>query len=114
MDLDREERGILAGERGEAARRALEYQIEVGRFWGARRFGRVTNVHMMGDIEVMGDGGLDWLRGQESLGARCVVATTTNVGWTPLFPRAAAIVLIVSAIIIIITNEILIPQTIHK
>ena len=78
MELDREERAILAGERGEAARRALEYQIEVGRFWSARRFVRVTNVHMMGDIEVMGDGGLEWLRGQADLGARCIVATTTN------------------------------------
>jgi len=78
MDFDREERALLAGERGEAARRALEYQVAVGRFWGARRFVRVTNVHMMGDIEVMGDGGLEWLRGQAGLGARCAVATTTN------------------------------------
>ena len=78
MELDREERALLAGERGGAARRALEYQIEVGRFWGARRFVRVTNVHMMGDIEVMGDGGLEWLREQAEQGARCRVATTTN------------------------------------
>ncbi len=78
MELDREERALLAGERGAAARRALEYQIEVGRFWGARRFVRVTNVHMMGDIEVMGDGGLEWLREQAEQGARCRVATTTN------------------------------------
>jgi len=78
MELDREERAILAGERGEAVRQALDYQIEVGRFWDAQRFVRVTNVHMMGDIEVMGDGGLEWLRGQAALGARCAVATTTN------------------------------------
>jgi hypothetical protein len=78
MELSAEERVILAGERGEAARRALEYQVEVGRFWGAKRFVPVTNVHMMGDIEVMGDGGLEWLRAQAALGARCAVATTTN------------------------------------
>jgi hypothetical protein len=78
MELSAEERAILAGERGEAARRALEYQVEVGRFWGAKRFVPVTNVHMMGDIEVMGDGGLEWLRGHADLGARCAVATTTN------------------------------------
>lgn len=78
MELDREERAILAGERGAAARKALEYQIEVGRFWGARRFVPVTNVHMMGDIEVMGDGGLEWLRGEAEGGARCRVPTTTN------------------------------------
>jgi hypothetical protein len=78
MELSAEERAILAGERGEAARHALRYQVEVGRFWGAKRFVPVTNVHMMGDIEVMGDGGLEWLRGHAGLGARCAVATTTN------------------------------------
>ena len=78
MELSPEERAILGGERGEAARRALQYQIEVGKFWGARRFVPVTNVHMMGDIEVMGDGGLQWLKDCAALGARCAVGTTTN------------------------------------
>ena len=78
MDLTPEEQAILAGSRGEAPRRALGYQIEVGRFWGARRLVPVTNVHMMGDIEVMGDGGLEYLRAQEALGARCAVSATTN------------------------------------
>lgn len=78
MDLSPEERAVLGGERGAAARRALEYQIKVGEFWGAKRFVPVTNVHMMGDIEVMGDGGLHWLKDAAALGARCVVGTTTN------------------------------------
>jgi predicted aconitase len=78
LELTPEERAIQAGSRGEAARRALEYQIEVGRFWGARRLVPVTNVHMMGDIEVMGDGGLAYLQGQASMGARCAVPATTN------------------------------------
>ena len=78
MELTAEERGILAGSRGEAARRALEYQIEVGRFWGAKRLVPVTNVHMMGDIEVMGDAGLEFLRNEVKSAARCAVATTTN------------------------------------
>ncbi|HET9350106.1 MAG TPA: aconitase X catalytic domain-containing protein [Burkholderiales bacterium] len=78
MELTAEERGILAGSRGEAARRALEYQIEVGRFWGAKRLVPVTNVHMMGDIEVMGDAGLEFLRDEVKRAARCAVATTTN------------------------------------
>src|SRR5215204_73849 len=63
---------MLAGSRGEAPRRALEYQIEVGRFWGAKRFVPVTNVDMMGD------GGLAWLKEEAGRGARCAVATTTN------------------------------------
>ncbi|HEX2334441.1 MAG TPA: aconitase X catalytic domain-containing protein [Burkholderiales bacterium] len=78
MELTSEERSILAGSRGEAARRALQYQIEVGRFWGAKRFVPVSNVHMMGDIEVMGDAGLQFLRDQVKSAARCAVPTTTN------------------------------------
>jgi predicted aconitase len=78
VELQPEERAILGGERGEAARRALEYQVKVGEFWGAKRFVPVTNAHMMGDIEVMGDGGLQWLKDTAALGARCAVGTTTN------------------------------------
>ncbi|MEX2198530.1 MAG: aconitase X catalytic domain-containing protein [Burkholderiales bacterium] len=78
MDLSAQERAILAGERGEAPRRALEYQVKVGEFWGAKRFVPITNAHMMGDIEVMGDGGLQWLKDYAALGARCAVGTTTN------------------------------------
>ena len=78
MELTAEEQGILAGKRGEAPKRALEYQIELGKFCGARRFVPVTNVHMMGDIEVMGDAGLRYLKDEVALGARCVVGATTN------------------------------------
>jgi len=78
VQLSPEERAILGGGRGAAARRALEYQVKVSEFWGAKRFVPVTNVHMMGDIEVMGDGGLQWLKDTAALGARCVVGTTTN------------------------------------
>ena len=78
MELNAEEKAMLAGERGEAVKKAIEYQMEVGNFWGAKRFVPVTNVHMMGDIEVMGDGGLGFLEETARLGARCVVGTTTN------------------------------------
>lgn len=69
---------MLSGARGEAVRRALELQLDVGRFYGARRFVPVTNVHMMGDIEVMGDGGLEHLRRLDAAKARCEVPITTN------------------------------------
>jgi predicted aconitase len=78
VELTPEEQAILGGGRGEPARRALQYQIEVGRFWGAKRFVPVSNVHMMGDIEVMGDGGLAYLEAEAGQGAHCVVGTTTN------------------------------------
>jgi predicted aconitase len=38
----------------------------------------VSNVHMMGDVEVMGDGGLEYMRRMAKLEARCTVNTTTN------------------------------------
>jgi len=44
LDRTPEEQAILAGSRGEAARRALEYQIEVGRFWGQGRHRRRLGV----------------------------------------------------------------------
>jgi len=69
---------MLAGAEGEAARRALAYQIEVGRFWGAERMVEITNAHMMGDIEVLGDAGLAFLKEQRALGARARVPVTTN------------------------------------
>ena len=79
MRLAPEEAAILAGARGEAARDALAYQLKVGEFFGAERFVPITNVHMMGDIEVMGDGGLGWLRGECAKRARALrCPTTTN------------------------------------
>ena len=76
--LTGEERAMLAGAQGEAVRRALDYQMEVGRFFGAERFVPITNAHMMGDIEVLGDAGLAFLREAQALGARARVPVTTN------------------------------------
>jgi hypothetical protein len=78
LELNAEEHAMLRGERGETVREALELQLEVGKFYGARRFVPVTNVHMMGDIEVMGDSGLAHLRRLARAGGHCEVATTTN------------------------------------
>lgn len=69
---------MLRGARGAPVQQALELQLEVGKFYGARRFVPVTNVHMMGDIEVMGDGGLEHLRELARAEARCALPTTTN------------------------------------
>ena len=62
MRLTEEEKDILRGARGGAAAESLRGQIEVGEFFGAERFVPVSNVHMMGDIEVLGEGGLEFLR----------------------------------------------------
>lgn len=78
LALDDEEHAMLRGEHGEAVRRALAFQVEVGRFFGAERFVPITNAHVMGDIEVMGDGGFGFLRGVALQDAKCRVPTDSN------------------------------------
>jgi predicted aconitase len=78
MNLTLRELSMLRGDHGEAVREALEFQMKVGEFWNATRFVPITNVHMMGDIEVMGDAGLDWLRAVRARDGGCVVPVTTN------------------------------------
>ncbi|MFZ5559058.1 MAG: aconitase X [Pseudomonadota bacterium] len=78
MQLTAEEQAMLRGDHGVAVKEAMEYLIKVGEFWGAKRLVPVTNVHMMGDIEVMGDGGLKWLECTAEKKARCAVNVSTN------------------------------------
>jgi predicted aconitase len=78
MRLNAEERAMYEGERGAAVRDAIRFQVDVGAFFEAERFVAVTNVHVMGDIEVMGDGGLDLVRQMSDEHAHCVVPTSSN------------------------------------
>lgn len=78
MELTAQEQAMLNGEQGAAVKNAMEYLVKVGEFWGAKRMVEVTNVHMMGDIEVMGDGGLKWLECSAEKKARCAVPVSTN------------------------------------
>ena len=61
MHLNDEEQAMLAGEFGEARRWALSHQIEVGRFFDARDLVPVTQAHIMGDTESLGEGGVRFL-----------------------------------------------------
>ena len=90
MRLTEGEARVRAGEHGEAARAAIEQQIAVGDFFGAERFVPVTNVHMMGDMEVMGEAGFAFLERLVGAGARFVVPVTTNARCVD-FDRAAAV-----------------------
>lgn len=78
MQLTAQEAAMLRGDLGPTVRDALGYQIEVGNFFGAERFVPISNAHVMADIEVMGDGGLDHLRCLSQQHAECAVNTTTN------------------------------------
>lgn len=78
MQLDATEQAMLRGEMGQAVQEALQFQIEVGSFFEAKRFVPITHAHVMGDIEVMGDGGLGLLREMGEQRARCTVPTSSN------------------------------------
>jgi len=78
MELSPEEQAMLRGEKGEAVQEAIRLQIEIAKFWGAKRMVPVTNVHIMGDMEVLGDAGKDFLTSVAAKNARAACATTTN------------------------------------
>lgn len=78
LALTAEEMAMLRGERGEAVREAIRFQVEVGSFFGAKRLVPITNAHVMGDIEVMGDAGLGLLARFAKNKATCVVPTSRN------------------------------------
>jgi predicted aconitase len=78
MTLTDEEQAMLRGEHGAAVQEAIRFQMEVGSFFEAKRFVPISNAHVMGDIEVMGDSGLGRLRSLSAQHAQCVVPTTSN------------------------------------
>jgi predicted aconitase len=61
MQLNDEERAMRAGEGGPVRQWAIEHQIAVGRYLGARDFAPVTQAHIMADTESLGDAGIAWL-----------------------------------------------------
>ena len=52
---------MRAGECGRAAQWAIEHQIKVGDYLGARDFVPVTQAHVMADTESLGVAGVEWL-----------------------------------------------------
>ena len=78
MRLTDDERSMLAGERGEAVRRAIDLQIKVGDFFGAADFVPIDSAHMMAEIESMGEPCLAWVEEMADLGGQTVVPTTSN------------------------------------
>src|SRR5262249_40880700 len=61
MRLNDEEQEILAGKSGAVARQALQHQLKVGEFFGAKDFVPVTQAHIMADTESLGEAGVRWL-----------------------------------------------------
>jgi predicted aconitase len=78
LTLTPEESAMLRGDMGPAIQDAIRFQIEVGTFFDAKRLVPITNAHVMGDIEVMGDAGLELIRDMADKGAKCAVPTSSN------------------------------------
>lgn len=68
--LNDEERAIAAGAHGPVRKRALEHQLRVGAFFGARDFVPVTQAHVMADTESLGEHGVAWLESLASSPSR--------------------------------------------
>src|ERR1700756_1362143 len=61
MKLTAEDEALRAGAFGRAAQWAIEHQIKVGRYLGARDFVAVSQAHVMADTESLGAAGVEWL-----------------------------------------------------
>jgi len=61
MQLNDEEQDILAGKNGPLPQQALQHQIKVGDFFGARDLVPVSQAHIMADTESLGEAGVRWL-----------------------------------------------------
>jgi predicted aconitase len=78
-ELTAEERAMLAGERGPAARTAMRILVETARAMGAARFVEISRAHVDGCL-YHGRAGLDFAERLLAEGARVSVPTTLNVG----------------------------------
>ncbi len=72
------EQALLDGDKGEAARWAIEFQLELGQFFGAADFVPVRSAHIAADAEALRDDGIDFMDRLCSAGGRCAIPTTTN------------------------------------
>jgi len=81
MRLNSEEKAMLAGEMGPVPRAAIEHQVKVGTFFGAKDFVPVTQAHIMADTESLGAHNVGWLEAlaAETKGQRTVrIPTITD------------------------------------
>jgi predicted aconitase len=81
MRLNSEEKAMLAGQFGPVPKTAIEHQIKVGDFFGAKDFVPVTQAHIMADTESLGEHNVRWLErlAAETKGDRTVrIPTITD------------------------------------
>ncbi len=81
MKLSDREQAMLAGDLGAARQRAIEQQIQVGRFFDAEDFVAVAQAHIMADTESLGEAGVDFLEdlaAQEKTDNQVCIPTITD------------------------------------
>jgi predicted aconitase len=67
MNLTEEEQAMRAGAFGPLVQWAIEHQIRVGEYLGARDFVPVSQAHIMADTESLGASGVEWLERMAAL-----------------------------------------------
>jgi predicted aconitase len=81
MELTEEERGMLAGKQGRAARKAMEIIVALGNIYGAKRMIEVKSVQIAGvSYDNLGDAGLEFLQEMAEDGRAKVPATLNPAG----------------------------------
>lgn len=78
LKLSEEESEMRQGAEGPSVQQAIEYQIKLAEFYGARELTTISNAHFTGDYEVMGDSGLAYLRDLAEKQAHVRVPTSRN------------------------------------
>jgi len=78
LNLSQEEKAMSKGELGEAAKWAINHQIEVGNFFDAEDFVSVSNVHMMVDPESIGVAGVKFFENLVKMNAKVRVPMITD------------------------------------
>ncbi len=69
---------MLAGGQGPALRWALDFQVRVGRFFGATRMVPVASAHVAADVGLTGDAGLEFVERLAAQGAKVRVPAVTD------------------------------------
>jgi predicted aconitase len=81
MELTEEEKGLLAGKQGRAARKAMEILVALGNIYGAKRMIEVRSVQIAGvSYDNLGDAGLEFLEEMAEDGRAKVLATLNPAG----------------------------------
>ena len=81
--LSCEEEALLKGQKGEAARLAMEILMDMAESFGAKSFVKVSSVQAMAHYGSLHEAGLDWLQKLASLGGKCCVPTTQDPASIP-------------------------------